>query len=456
MCAHGYVVSMSDGDGDRVQVVGASEGHPPPRTPGGVLLILAGLVVGLAVGVLLASSGTPSNGANEPPVTTTTTVASATSSTTTSVATSARIEQYLARIEVLESELVQARQLVAELGLETDPVKYAFVVDCDARQQADGFEANTYLVGPVGFWYAYQDLSGDDIFIEVFASVEPGDSVTLVVPASERDHYSLLWNPATWTGENTVGAGEPAVTLQACDGYPTVFAGGFVTEQSYCAPLDVYFGDSTERERVFLPFGSVNCPEGTTPPINPEPGPVPDVTGLTLREARLAIRLAALVPSVNTRDHIDPEGMVWAQEPGDGGTYQPGMVIGLRTCQPADHVVATYQGRLDSDLPRTEVTLSNGWMAPSLNPSLESWYFVSALVSGGPADGQIATWVLPPWVAPDDPANTPSISFPVNDASRSLNFGDSRFNAENYGADDPLDLDGAIATQRCVALSQAG
>jgi hypothetical protein len=95
-------------------------------------------------------------------------------------------------------------------------------------------------------------------------------------------------------------------------------------------------------------------------------------------------------------------------------------------------------------------------MAPSLNPSLESWYFVSALVSGGPADGQIATWVLPPWVAPDDPANTPSISFPVNDASRSLNFGDSRFNAENYGADDPLDLDGAIATQRCVALSQAG
>jgi len=113
----GHVVSMSNGDGDRVQVVGGSNEQPPGRLPGGVLLIL-GLVVGLAVGVLLT-----------PSVTTTTTVAPAITTTTT--VSDSRIERYQAQIEVLESELADAE---FELGLEIDPVEYASVVDCDASQ----------------------------------------------------------------------------------------------------------------------------------------------------------------------------------------------------------------------------------------------------------------------------------------------------------------------------------
>ena len=79
----------------------------------------------------------------------------------------------------------------------------------------------------------------------------------------------------------------------------------------------------------------------------PELGPVPDVTGLTVREARLAIRLAALVPVVNRGDPIDPSGMVWGQEPGAGQTPESGAAVGLRTCWPADQVVSLYQNRLE-------------------------------------------------------------------------------------------------------------
>ena len=113
-----------------------------------------------------------------------------------------------------------------------------------------------------------------------------------------------------------LASGVPAVTLSACEGTATAFRGGFVTTEDYCAPLDVHFGDGNEPERVFLSFGVADCPDGTTPLAKPEPGPVPDGVGSTLREARLAIRLTALVPSVNEGDPIDPEGMVWARVTG--------------------------------------------------------------------------------------------------------------------------------------------
>jgi hypothetical protein len=297
-------------------------------------------------------------------------------------------------------------------------------------------------------------LSDEEPFEGVVAGVERGDSVTLVVPVSERGNYSLLWNPATGRGDDTVASGEFAVTLRACDGYQTAFLGGFATIKQYCAPLDVYFGDSTEPERIFLPFGGVDCPDGSLPLAKPELAPVPDVVGSTLRDARLAIRLADLVPMVSGGDPIDPEGMVWGQEPGHEGTYQPGTIIGLRTCQPADHVVATYQARLEE----TGVTLSGGWMAPSLGNNLESWFFVSALVTGGPTDGEIATWALPGFgpSAGVDSENTPNLSFPANEVSQGFNFGDRRFTPEQYGVDDWLDLDGAVASQRCVSLSRTG
>lgn len=130
-------------------------------------------------------------------------------------------------------------------------------------------------------------------------------------------------------------------------------------------------------------------------------------------------------------------------------TYEPGTIIGLRTCRAANHVVATYQSRLEG----TGVTLSNGWMAPSPNTNLESWWFVSALVSGGSSDGQVATWALPGFGGGVDAVNTPNLSFPANEVSQSFDFGDRRFTPDDYGVADWLDLDGAIASQQCVTIS---
>jgi hypothetical protein len=220
--------------------------------------------------------------------------------------------------------------------------------------------------------------------------------------------------------------------------------------ENYCASLDVYFGDDPEPERIILPIGQVECATGTIPLAFPELGPVPDVIGMSVRAARLEIRKAALVPSVNPGDSTGPGGRVWAQEPGPGENPPEGSVIGLRTCQPADDIAETYHGRLEG----TGATLSEAWMAPSSHGHLESWYFVSALVSGGAHDGQVATWALPgftPGVSVDS-TNTPSLSFPINEVSQSFNFGDRRFTPEDYGVSDWFDLDGAIASQRCVRL----
>ncbi len=400
----------------------------------------------MALGVLLSRTD------SEPTATTAPILPAAveTTSTTTAepVVTS---DELLGQIEDLESLLEAAEKREFELGLEIAPVLYAAVVGCDSRQQTFGQWWDGFFVGPVGFWFPSSERGDGVEFSEVWTIIEPAESVTLVVPKGARDSVSLFWDPSTWRGDRSVASGEPAVTLEACDAtFPTAFAGGMASKQEYCAPLDVFFGDDPEPERIILPIGQVECSAGTIPLAFPELGPVPDVTGMSVRDARLAIRKAALFPSVNPGDSIEPGGRVWGQKPGPGETPPEGSVIGLRTCQPADDVAATYQGRLEG----TGVTLSEAWMAPLHDNNFESWYFVSALVSGGPTDGQVATWALPgftPGVTVDS-TNTPSLSFPVNEVSQSFNFGDRRFTPEDYGVSDWLDLDGAIASQRCVKL----
>ncbi len=228
-----------------------------------------------------------------------------------------------------------------------------------------------------------------------------------------------------------------------------MFVGGFAATHDDCAPLDLYFGDDPQPTQIVIALGIVDCPDGTTPVELPEPGPLPDVIGLTVRQARLAIRLVGLIPMAEAGDRaVDPDGIVYAQEPNDRLTYEPGTIIGLRACQQASHVVATYQLRLDG----TGVTLSNGWMAPSQTTNLDSWWFVSALVSGGPSDGRVATWALPSFGGVD-PVNTPGLSFPANEVSQGFDFGDRRFTPDDYGVADWVELDGALASQLCVEVS---
>ena len=75
---------------------------------------------------------------------------------------------------------------------------------------------------------------------------------------------------------------------------------------------------------------------------------------------------------------------------------------------------------------------------------------VAGTVIGGPGDGRIATWLLPPWAQQDDGFNTPHVSLVVNDVAQELGFGDHRFDAADYGAEDWRDLEGALGSQQCV------
>lgn len=450
---------MATDDGDAVREVGSRRVGPSRGVPGGLMAAMVALGAGLAIGVLIGSPEPTVDETTGPTLPTTAVTAPAPGETTTTIGSSLSLDDYEKRIDELETELAEARQQVFELGLEVNPAEFAVALGCHdsiGSQYPVDWQTNSLFVGPVAFYQLTQRLPVPG-WAEVFAVVEASDSVTLLVPESERDSYSLIWNPEIWRtvdGDYTVGDGDPAVTLRSCDGSASVFIGGFVSNRSYCAPLAVYFGDSMEPHQVGLPFGDAPCPDEVDGFATAQSGPVPDVTGLPLREARLAIRLAGLDPVVNDGESDMPDSLVWAQEPDDGQTHAAGSVVGLRTCQSADPTIAAFQQRLDSMPGQDHPVLSHGWMTPASDPGLEEWHFVSALITGGPSDGQIATWVLPPWIAPDDPLNTPGIAFFLNETAQNLGFGDSRFNPQAYGGETWTDFAGALESQRCVEMTR--
>ncbi len=228
---------MSNESNDRSRVVGLVA-QDDARRPGGARMLVAGLVVGLAVGVLFTQSSVPSSrtaNTTEPPAPAETTPSAGTTDSTMPVAD---VEQLQARIEVLESELAETEDRVLALGLDADPATYATALDCDASvgdDFDDAYRKDSYFVGPVGFYRLIEILATGESTFQVLAGVEEGDSVTLVVPVGERDSYSLLWNSAIRTGDGPASGGA-AVTLGACPG-ATLFVGGFAIERSaYCAP----------------------------------------------------------------------------------------------------------------------------------------------------------------------------------------------------------------------------
>lgn len=117
-------------------------------------------------------------------------------------------------------------------------------------------------------------------------------------------------------------------------------------------------------------------------------------------------------------------------------------------CESATHVIATFADRLPTD-----VSLETAHMVRSRDAELESWYFVSARVVGGPFDGEIATWAHPGFDGRSvDTTNTPRLAAPINEAARYLGFGTTSLEPAGY---DWLQLDGALASQRCVQTADS-
>jgi len=115
-------------------------------------------------------------------------------------------------------------------------------------------------------------------------------------------------------------------------------------------------------------------------------------------------------------------------------------------CQDAAHVTATFADRLPAG-----VNLETPQMVFSRDPSLDSWYFTSAVIDGGgPFDGEVASWAHPAFDGISVDTNTPNLSIPINGAARSLGFGMVLLDPVDYGVDDWLKLDGAFMSQQCV------
>ena len=115
-------------------------------------------------------------------------------------------------------------------------------------------------------------------------------------------------------------------------------------------------------------------------------------------------------------------------------------------CKDASHIVAAFADRLPLG-----VSLEVPQMVPSRDASLESWYFTSARIAGGPLDGDVVSWGLPGFDGTSvDNTNTPNLAVPIGEAASSLGFGMTSLDPNNYGVADWLQLDGALASQACV------
>jgi len=157
----------------------------------------------------------------------------------------------------------------------------AFVRTCESSvygDLGDGWRTQSVVVGPLAFVALraaatqpavdFRRWGGRYQGLKALAVVKAGTTVTLTVPATERRHLSLLYDPADWKENNQyrLGDGDTAVTFQSCqpeqtplgaDG--THFNGGFLVAGARCATLEVSTPQWRTPRRVTVSFGAGRC-----------------------------------------------------------------------------------------------------------------------------------------------------------------------------------------------------
>jgi hypothetical protein len=107
----------------------------------------------------------------------------------------------------------------------------AFVRTCESSVYGDlggGWRAQSVVVGPLAFVALrhaaaqpaadFRRRGGHYQGLKALAVVAAGTTVTLTVPAAERRHLALLYDPAAWKEDNRyrLGDGDTAVTFRSC------------------------------------------------------------------------------------------------------------------------------------------------------------------------------------------------------------------------------------------------
>jgi hypothetical protein len=147
-----------------------------------------------------------------------------------------------------------------------------FMRGCSERvdgELAPGWRAQSVVAGPLASVYV-RLLAGERrrhaLWQEkVLAAVEPGASVTVVVPPRERENVSLSYDPQVWSapsrGAPRLSDGHRSVRLTACrrERPHTQFNGGFIVRWPHCARLTVYA--EGKRLDAAIPFGR-SCERG--------------------------------------------------------------------------------------------------------------------------------------------------------------------------------------------------
>jgi hypothetical protein len=161
------------------------------------------------------------------------------------------------------------------------PTAAGFVRTCESSvygELGDGWRRDSVIAGPLAFVALREAARGPAGEFrrrgsgypgqKVLVVVEAGATVTVTVPAAERRHLALLYDPASWNERNSyrIADGQPAVTFQACpaeqqpagaDG--TQFNGGFVVAGPRCATLEVSTPAAPTPRRVAVSFGAGRC-----------------------------------------------------------------------------------------------------------------------------------------------------------------------------------------------------
>ncbi len=169
-----------------------------------------------------------------------------------------------------------------EAAARGDAPPRAFLRECGTDVYGDlgarrRWQPRSILVGPFAFvWIrdaaqapgrkrAYQ---ARQVAFKVLALVKSGHEVTVTVPASQRSHVALSYDPAKWSMYPTVANGERIVTFRACEREGTApsswrqatqFNGGINVPRPHCVLLDVRVGGRGPPQRIRAAFGKGAC-----------------------------------------------------------------------------------------------------------------------------------------------------------------------------------------------------
>jgi hypothetical protein len=96
---------------------------------------------------------------------------------------------------------------------------------------------------------------------KLFVVLAPGAAATISIPARERRHIALLFDPdaaAFWDEAGKLTDGETAVTFKACPDRQSLFNGGVIATGPRCARLDI-LRPGSKPSHLILPIASSHC-----------------------------------------------------------------------------------------------------------------------------------------------------------------------------------------------------